>query len=553
MIFKTSLKTFFAVFLCLGFILESSSQNLITSVEAEDGILSGGVTIANQAYGSSGMYVTNFKNAGDKLKVTIAIPKGDTYTLKVSYRSEYGEKFQDFYLDGTMKSSVAFSQSSNFVETTLLKGYLSAGNHTIEIVNSWGYVDLDKFSVYIPTPFSSDSITPNLIDPLATNEAKNLYAFLKSQFGKKIISGQTDDYFDDLVAVTSKTPMLRAYDFQKYTQGYPYLWRNGGHTFGADPSARDTENAINWYNNTSQKKGIISFQWHWHSPSGGQVNTNTFYTDETSFDVRQAVINGTTENTLILQDIDAIAVELKKLQTAGVPVIWRPLHEAGGKWFWWGAHGSTASKKLYDIVYDRIVNYNSVHNLIWEWSTPEPSWYPGNNKVDMIGYDSYPGEYNYNEQKNAFEQLYAMGNGKKLIAMSENGPIPDIQKCFDSDAPWSYFMSWADLVTEQNSTQHLINVYTNSSVLTLESSTLGLEEINTNEMENIKYFPNPFNDYLSIKTGSEIADYSIYDLSGRVLEKGKTNQLIGRNLPKGIFIIKGKTSQKSFAFKVIKN
>ena len=37
-------------------------------------------------------------------------------------------------------------------------------------------------------------------------------------------------------------------------------------------------------------------------------------------------------------------VELKKLQASKIPVLWRPLHEAGGKWFWWGAKTSTAAK-----------------------------------------------------------------------------------------------------------------------------------------------------------------------------------------------------------------
>ena len=43
---------------------------------------------------------------------------------------------------------------------------------------------------------------------------------------------------------------------------------------------------------------------------------------------------------LLLRDIDAIAVELQKFEDAGVPVIWRPLHEAQGGWFWWGAQGA---------------------------------------------------------------------------------------------------------------------------------------------------------------------------------------------------------------------
>ena len=86
--------------------------------------------------------------------------------------------------------------------------------------------------------------------------------------------------------------------------------------------------------------------------------------------------------------------------------MWRPLHEAGGGWFWWGAKGSGPAKALWDMMYDRLHNHFGLHNLIWIWSTPEADWYPGNAKVDIMGYDSYPGAYNYTPQKNMFDQLY---------------------------------------------------------------------------------------------------------------------------------------------------
>ena len=34
--------------------------------------------------------------------------------------------------------------------------------------------------------------------------------------------------------------------------------------------------------------------------------------------------------------VDTIAVYLKKLQDAHVPILWRPYHEMNGDWFWWG-------------------------------------------------------------------------------------------------------------------------------------------------------------------------------------------------------------------------
>jgi hypothetical protein len=54
--------------------------------------------------------------------------------------------------------------------------------------------------------------------------------------------------------------------------------------------------------------------------------------------------------------------------------------------------------------------------------------------------------------------------------MTENGPIPDPAECLQFDAPWLYFMSWVDLVFSQNTDAHLIDVYNDSNVLTLEST-----------------------------------------------------------------------------------
>jgi len=54
-----------------------------------------------------------------------------------------------------------------------------------------------------------------------------------------------------------------------------------------------------------------------------------FYTEATTFDVADAMATPASANyELLVRDIDAIAVQLQRLEDAGVPVLWRPLHEA---------------------------------------------------------------------------------------------------------------------------------------------------------------------------------------------------------------------------------
>jgi mannan endo-1,4-beta-mannosidase len=460
---------FFLIFLLLS-LTGLYSQTLVTSVEAETGVLTG-VTIAPQSDNSSGPFVTGFFANGDKVTVSVTVPSKANYKLNIRYRSSFGPKAQDVYANGVFVGTVTFPQSANFVDFDAGTVALNAGVNTIAVQKSWGYMDVDKFSIYT-MPENVFNVTTSLIDPQANASVKKLYAFLLSQFGKKIISGCTDDAYNVLKTAAGKSPLLRAWDFASYAPMYPWKWDNGGHVFGPVDN-HDAENAINWYNATGQK-GIVALHWHWGSPSGGTAGTNTFYTKFTTFDVSQAVITGTQQNKDVIRDIDAIAIQLKKLSDAGVPVLWRPLHEAGGAWFWWGAKGSAPAKALWDIMYDRLTNYHNLHNLIWVWSSPEADWYPGNAKVDIMGYDSYPGDFNYTTQKNVFDNLFTITNGEKLIAMSENGPIPDINNAINDKAPWSYFMTWSDLTIKQNTTQHLLDIFANDKVLTLENVSAAL-------------------------------------------------------------------------------
>ena len=82
---------------------------------------------------------------------------------------------------------------------------------------------------------------------------------------------------------------------------------------------------------------IATVMWHWNAPanynqsagnqkrSGGAGFTRT----RTTFDLPAALANPNgSDYQLLLRDIDAAAVELQKYEDAGVPVLWRPLHEA---------------------------------------------------------------------------------------------------------------------------------------------------------------------------------------------------------------------------------
>ena len=179
-----------------------------------------------------------------------------------------------------------------------------------------------------------------------------------------------------------------------------------------------------------------------------------------------------------MADIEEIAKQLKKLKDADVPVLWRPLHEAEGAWFWWGAEGAEPCKKLYRLLYDQLTNVYGLDNLIWVWTgytyPTSSEWYPGDDVVDIIGYDKYnakDGLPNLSSISSTFYSLVQSTNGQKMVAMSENDTIPSLENLLNDKACWLYFCPWYMnyLTSEQNNpVENLKEIYNSEYCITLD-------------------------------------------------------------------------------------
>jgi mannan endo-1,4-beta-mannosidase len=295
-----------------------------------------------------------------------------------------------------------------------------------------------------PQP-SRFNINASLVTPNATREATALYQFLKDNYGNKIISGvMTLNSFDEvnwLKTNTGKEPAIVGLDFMHCNRNY------------------------NWYNNEQpiqdaktywDRKGIPVFVWHWRDPLR---TTEEFYSNKTTFDVSKINDPESVEYKAMIADIDFVAGQFKKLQEQNVPAIWRPLHEAAGGWFWWGAKGAAPCKKLYQVMYDRMVKYHGLKNLIWVW-TREPNdeaWYPGDEYVDIVGRDMYR-QGDHTSQIAEFNAMNALYGTKKMITLSECGSIPDVDNLVQDKAAWSWFMPWYGDYT-RNSTHNSLDLW----------------------------------------------------------------------------------------------
>ncbi|MBC3783893.1 glycosyl hydrolase [Spirosoma utsteinense] len=406
--------------------------------EAEAGDLTG-VDVASAASGFSGTgYVTGLDNATDQVSITFNATAG-LYDLSIGYASPNGDKGIDFQVNEEKGNATLTETLSGYRSSNVGKFLLTAGLNTITIYRGWGYFDIDYIQLTPTTPSLPIKPPKILVDAQATLSTKGLFSYLVDQYGSKVLSGQQDDV-EYVLEKTGKEPAIGSFDLIDYSPSRVQ--------FGTTP-IRSSEAIIDWAKK-GEGRGIISLMWHWNAPTDlinqapDQLWWRGFYTEATTFDLAAALADkNSTRYQLLLSDIDAIALQLKKFQAADVPVLWRPLHEAPGGWFWWGAKGAGPFKDLWQLMYNRLTNYHQLHNLIWVYTgtdTINPDWYPGDQYVDVVGEDIYA-DPTANLSGN-WANAQAQFNGKKLVALTETGNLPNPDKIRGFATWWSWFAVW---------------------------------------------------------------------------------------------------------------
>lgn len=469
-----------------------------TRLEAEAGTLLG-VAVATTPPGYSGTgVVTGFDNAADNVTLTFAVPAG-LYKVAIGYNAPYGNKGFELTLNGVAAAGTLTSNGSAYGQAEAGTFLLPASSSTIVVKNGWGYFNLDYLELTPTTVAPPAAVPATLSDPLATPAARALLAYLRSQQGTKMLAGQHADPQNKLadigyiVGKTGKEPALGSFDLIEYSPSR--------RQYGADPTGH-AEQYLAWAAQ-DQYRGIVSLMWHWNAPAD-LINSNTnpwwrgFYTDASTFDIDAALRDSTgVRYGLLLRDIDSIAVQLKKFQRADVPVLWRPLHEAPGAFFWWGAKGPAAYKALWRLLYRRLTRTHQLHNLIWVYSTtqnPPADWYPGDAFVDIAGPDLYlAASANMSGDWQGFQSQVG---GRKLVALTETGNLPDPTNVRAFATWWAWFSVWSGDFIRQQPDALLQRVYADADVITRDElpnwraaalPTLGA----TSHAGALRVFPNP--------------------------------------------------------------
>ncbi|MGD0859958.1 MAG: glycosyl hydrolase [Terracidiphilus sp.] len=288
---------------------------------------------------------------------------------------------------------------------------------------------------------------PEPVNPHATPEARALLAYLYSISGKGTITGQhnypntgarwTDMAFD----LTGKYPGLFGQDF--------------GFSAGEDKDSTLSRPAMIEEVERQYRNGaVIALTWHAVKPTEDEPVTfkDSVQGHLTDYEWQELLTPGTPLYNRWCAQVDVIAGYLRQLRDDHVPVLFRPYHEMGGGWFWWGGRpGKDGSAALYRQIYDRFVNVHHLDNLVWVWNGNDPGskgeafaeYYPGASYADVVSIDVY-GEF----KQKYYDDAVALAGGKP-IALAEVGELPS-PEVLEQQPRWTYFMSWSEFIQMGN-------------------------------------------------------------------------------------------------------
>lgn len=169
--------------------------------------------------------------------------------------------------------------------------------------------------------------------------------------------------------------------------------------------------------------------------------------------------------------LDRVATALAELRDAGVVVLWRPMQEMNGSWFWWGYATYPADGGAYQRLWHDMFHYFSedkgLENLLWVFSpsdgAPKPAGfdYPGADYVDILGptyygdtltLQNYPSYLAY-QKPIGFAEFGTTAQGTSDL----NGTFDDrryIQAIRNAYPEVAYFVAWHNWDWGDGTTAH---------------------------------------------------------------------------------------------------
>jgi endo-1,4-beta-D-glucanase Y len=237
---------------------------------------------------------------------------------------------------------------------------------------------------------------------------------------------------DAVRSLTGKDPGFWSSDFLCEGWGSSTVdWANGRRALVAEAKRQ-------W-----QAGALVNLMWHACPPGVSTCSwSNEVQSDLSDEDWRQLLIEGSAVNQRWKTSMDDIATYLKDLESAGVVVLWRPLHEQNQSAFWWSS-GPERSRNLFRFTHDYFEKTKGLRNLVWVWDMQDldTNWAPfdpGPAYRDVGAFDQYRGWYDPQ-----YLNLMSSIVGSQPIGIGESFYLPS-QDVLRSQTRWKFFMMWPD-------------------------------------------------------------------------------------------------------------
>ncbi len=321
------------------------------------------------------------------------------------------------------------------------------------------------------------------IDKNATAETKALYYNLKQLAKTNILYGHQDDlaYGHDWWAEPGRS------DVKEVTGSYPavYGWELGDIRQGVEANLDSVnfESMKGWIKEAYSRGGINTISWHMNHP----------VTDGNTWDMTPAVseiIPGGSQHEKFVSWLDIFADfinDLKDENGEAIPIIFRPYHEHTADWFWWGEKQTTVEEyvTLWRFTVEYLRDEKQLHNLLYAYSPDGGSKergdkymekYPGDDYVDILGYDEYgsfmDGKNDVEALSNALASIVEEADKRnKIAALTETGQekIPS-EKWFTESllkamtlnpkaSEISYVLTWRNANQQRENREHFYSSY----------------------------------------------------------------------------------------------
>ena len=287
------------------------------------------------------------------------------------------------------------SASAPYVPTTTSpvsntkKVHLSGAKQVHEGNAAHYHVELDL------SPIGKANSSAALLKALSDLQGKSILFGQQHAIDEGISSTDSHGHRSDVHAMTGKYPAVFGFDTDEppvETDGSP------------DATGKAFAKA---FIEADSLGSVVTLSSHLHNP----------VSDGEAFDIDSSVavdrlLPGGDLNHKITDWLDTVATAANNSirgDGSKIPIIFRPLHENTGDWFWWGKGHMSADdfKALWQYVHDYLTETKGVDNLLFAYSPNYPldgskenylATYPGDKYVDIMGYDAYQSD---NDQPDA--------------------------------------------------------------------------------------------------------------------------------------------------------